>query len=759
MLGGPLRAQSATVILGRVLSTGETPVAGAAIRSLRGGPALVSDSLGRFRLAPVAPGRERIEVRALGYRALVHEVPVGSGEDTVRVVIRLLPSLAELAVVRADVGDAQRAAFAARPTIAEARLSAREAASVPRLGDVDIVRAVQLLPGANARHDFTTSLNVRGGESDQNLVRLDGYPVYNPFHLAGLFSTFIESMVTEATLLTGPLPAQYGGRLSSVLDVRSGDEPRGGVHGRADLSVLSATAQLGGGANAGRSGWAVAARRTFADQVVALAGNDQLPYRFSDVHAFGRHAFTNNVQLTVTAYNGADRWDPDFSTASLVDPNRTRAADGRLLLAWGNRVLGATLSGTTNRARRVLGVPLPPNLTWQQQLSRSSFGAEFDAGDGSLRSTSQLSDVRLAGSATMPVHQHELSAGYEISRIATARDEVRADAGGVAVGETQFVVPAATYAEVLWRLGSRWRVQTGVRGEGISNGAGAAISPRVAVKLLLTPTVALTAASGRTLQFLHSVVDEDAPLRLIDSWRASDSTLPVSSVRQHSVGVEALGGAGRSLRLEGYVKHYTSLVERELVPAAGPLGERYRPINGTSSGVDLLLRQDGAGPVSGWIAYSYAINYRDDDVLRWSPAQDRRHALNLVGSWRRGRTTLGARFGFATGLPHTAIVGEVPRRTFDAPRNGWGTDGSSSTEYLGGPRNTARLPATRRLDLSLSRVYVRGRYRISPYLSVVNAYNARNVWLYSYDFATDTPERRPISQLPVIPSIGASLAF
>src|SRR6185312_14388999 len=156
-----------------------------------------------------------------------------------RVDIRLETEATVLGVVRTEARPVDRERFESRPNVGTVQVTARAAQGVPQFGQPDIIRVVQLLPGVEARNDFSTGLNVRGGESDQNLILLDGYPIYNPFHLGGLFSTFIDPMVQGLTLMTGGFPARYGGRLSSVLDVHTADEPRAGLHGTAEVSVLA----------------------------------------------------------------------------------------------------------------------------------------------------------------------------------------------------------------------------------------------------------------------------------------------------------------------------------------------------------------------------------------------------------------------------------------------------------------------------------------------------------------------------------------
>ncbi len=754
-------AQTATgVIVGRALAESDgTPVVGASVTLSGANRSASTDAQGRFVFSGLAPATYRLRVQRVGFRPITRDVELRAN-DTLRLDLRLLATVQQLGEVRTDARATEREQFAARPDVSRAIITARSAATVPKIAEGDIVRVVQLQPGVEARNDFSTGLNVRGGESDQNLVLIDGYPVYNPFHLGGLFSTFIDASVRDATLLTGAMPAQFGGRLSSVLDVRSAEEERSGVHGRVDLSVLAATGQVGSSANDGRTAWSAATRRTFADQAVNLFSDDLLPYHFRDLHAHARHDFTNGTRLSVTAYNGADVWDADLSRASVEDETQTRAGDGRFLLEWGNTVVGATLSGQLSRDRSALLFTLPAGSRWEQRLSRSSFSALLNAGEGSRTLRSTLADVRALGIFTAVSMRHALSVGYELSSLRSDFSDGTPAAGGATSRLQQSAQIGALFIDDIWRPTDRWTVQAGLRAERASNHEWAAVSPRLSVKRMLTPDLAITAATGRAYQFTHSLVNEEGPLRLLDTWIISDDMLPVAGVWQHSVGIEARAAGGRSMRIEGFSKRYDNVAEAN--PSQDPLivGDEFRTLDGSSYGADLLLRQDGAGAFTGWLAYTYAVNTRERDGVRWFPAQDRRHYVNIVASWRLGRTLIGSRFGFASGLPYTEIVGQLPRRVFDPVRNSWGTGGASTPlEYLGGSRNAARLPATQRLDVSVSRAFERGRRTITPYVSLVNAYNARNIWFYLYDYETDSPTRRAVSQFPILPSLGVSVAF
>jgi hypothetical protein len=166
----------------------------------------LADADGRFVISAVAAGERTIRAHLLGYAALDRVVVVRAG-DTTRVELRLNAEAQVLNAVRTEARPVDRELFDSKPAVGTVQITARAAEGVPKLGEPDVLRIVQLLPGVEARNDFSTGFNVRGGEADQNLILLDGYPIYNPFHVGGLFSTFIDPTVGDITLMTGGFPA------------------------------------------------------------------------------------------------------------------------------------------------------------------------------------------------------------------------------------------------------------------------------------------------------------------------------------------------------------------------------------------------------------------------------------------------------------------------------------------------------------------------------------------------------------------------
>jgi Carboxypeptidase regulatory-like domain/TonB-dependent Receptor Plug Domain len=753
----------AGVVAGRVTVRSDTgilaPAQGATVTVIGTTLGTTTGADGRFVLERVPSGPLTVRVRLLGYRMVERGIRVRAG-DTVRVDVTLQPEAQLLSTVRIDAHPSDLETFVSKPNVATVAIGAPDMVVIPSAGEPDVVRVAQLLPGVVARNDFNTGLNVRGGEADQNLILLDGHPIYNPFHLGGLFSTFMDATVGGIQLMTGAFPSRYGGRLSSVLDVRSAEDRRPGVHASVDLSALAATARVAGSLGGARGTWSLAGRRTYADAVATVFTKNVFPYHFRDFHGHATYTIAENVRLAVTAYGGRDVLDANLA-AFESDSAPSRASEGRWAFNWGNRVLGATISKDLGADARipVVGWRLGESATIEQRVSASDFSTLLDLGDGAFAQRSRIRDIRVGGSLLTRAGAHDRTIGYEI-----ATHRIRYASGSSQTSTTQFdlvqrPVSVAAWVDDLWRLSPRWIVEAGLRGEGLTGRRWAALSPRVSVKYFATPELAVTAAAGRVTQFLHSLAG-DGPLRYFEIWMASDSFLPVATAWHWVAGAERRVRDAGSVRLEAYVKRFGRVLEANWSENPSRRGDEFFHAEGRSYGLDLLARWRPATGAAGWIAYSYGVSSRWRDGERWAPGHDRRHDVDVVATWRLAKYRLGARFGYATGTPYTPIVGEIARRVYDPSRDSWGTgEPPILVESLGGQRNAARFPPTHRLDLDASREFqVRGA-TVAPYVSVVNAYYAKNVFVYLYDYSTDRPTRRAISQFPVLPSVGVRVAF
>lgn len=751
--------QAVGVVAGRVVDAQRNePRAGTGVAIVGTTRGAIADENGRFVIPGVSVGDVTVRARLLGYRTLERAITVRA-DDTTRIELRLEPEAAVLGAVQSFARPVERETFETKPSVGTVQITARAAEGVPKFAEPDIIRVVQLLPGVEARNDFSTGLNVRGGESDQNLILIDGYPIYNPFHLGGLFSTFIDPTVRDVTLMTGGFPSRYGGRLSAVLDVHSQEEVRSGIHGAVELSVLATTASLGGAIGQGKATWMISGRRTYADKFVDLISSNQLPYHFRDGQAHATYAFTPTTKLSFTGYEGRDVLDANIAAFG----DSANASGGEFQFNWGNRVAGMTLSNisaspTRGWFKRLL---LGDSTMLEQRASVSTFSTTLDLGAGSLTLNNRVADWRLAGSVSAHTAKHDRTIGYDAALYKIRYLASSEHAGTDLYNLRQSPTSMSLYFDDIWRVAPSFLLELGGRVETLTDQSWVGTSPRVSAKYFLTRDWAVTGAVGRFTQWTHSLAREDIPVRLFDFWVASDAVTPVSMAWHYVLGTERWLSDTRYARIEGFYKKYNNLLEGNPQEDPSRRGDEFFPVDGNSYGADLLLRQfEGNGRFSGWISYTYAVATRRQGTLNYFPGHDRRHNLNVVGSWRLSKYLFGVRYGYATGTPYTDIVGMIVRRIYDPGFNAYGTRGSGrETQFVGGQRNGARLPNTQRLDLDVTRTFRLRGMTIAPYLSVVNAYNAKNVFVYVFDYTESPPTRQAISQFPLLPSAGVSIRF
>lgn len=663
-------------------------------------------------------------------------------------------------IVTVGVAGSRRI-FEVQPMMGNLDIGVKELAAAPAPFGGDLFRTLQLLPGVETKNDYAAGLNVRGGESDQNLILLDGYPVYNPFHLGGLLGTFMDPMVSKVELLAGAQPVRYGERLSSVLDVRSAEADRSGLHGTADVSLLAASATMGSAFDDGGS-WMIGGRHTYADVIANLVKRNSLPYGFSDGQGHLSRPVFGGAVFSLTAYSGSD--------GAIVNQS-----DGGVNVSWGNRVIGATLSKMIPERKVALGLFPVDSISFAQRASLTTFSATAAMPARFFDLEDNVRDLRASGSATLFTAAVDHSIGYEISS-QRADYSMRAPITSITNFLPQAVLdqsltPVSGWYDALWRASPRLIVDGGVRVDAVGGTGWTGASPRISVKFFLTDNLALVAATGSYAQWLHSLLQEDAPVQPLEFWIASSRTLPVSRSWQSSLGTEAWTTPTRQLRIEAFYKKYSNLPETNPAADASAGDNPFLELTGTSYGADLLLRQLDTGRFGWWVAYSYAVSTRVTPAgVSFSPGQDRRHEINAVGTWKFNRYTLSARFGVSTGTPYTPVVGEFTRERYDPLGNGYAPDvGGGDIQYLSGPTNSARLPFANRLDLNISRAGNGKGVQVSPYLSIANVYGANNAAFYVYDYNhalnSGTPEqvlvpqRTSFGNIPFLPTVGVHIAY
>ena len=758
---------------GRVRSELAVPVENATVQLVPAGDTTAqrttgTDRLGFFVLRDVTPGNYQLVVARIGYGR--HQEPVSlEPRADVRLEITLAEQAIELEGVVVEARRSRRRArFEESAGVTVHEMDRAELRSIPGLAEPDPVRSIQALPGVTQVSDLTATFNVRGGAGDQNLVLLDGIPVFHPFHLMGLFSVFNADMVQRTELRAGGFPAEYGGRVSSVLAMEStaGD---GELGVEAGVSLLASRLAVGGGlprrATEGlglaSARWKVSARRSYVDLLTRPFLKAPFPYRLHDYNGVFEGWTRGGDRIGVSAYSGRDAFNLThlaILTDGRSDPEAWRAD---VMWLWGNDAAGASWT-------RPLAGGGALDVRGSLSLFDGSF--EFTEFEGN-RIATRISQASLAADLERrPTSRTRWKSGLMLNRMQYRNlrqgvPEVFKSGFGDGWG-------SAAYTQIHWTPGVPWLVEAGVRADRwqpADAGSMTTLSPRIAVKRFFgNGTWAVRGSAGRYTQFLHSLRDEEVPIGL-DLWMLSGRGVPALVSDQLQAGAEMFLGNTVEwfVSLEGYFRNFEGVITQNWAENPGDLDDDVITGKGRSYGADLMIRRD-RGETTGWVSVSFLKadrRYPDTGsgldpapVVEYPPVFDRRLEVDLVVRRQLGwGVEAGFRWNLGTGLPYTR-----PLATYDVYRQNMIdllVEDTYASGMLLGPRNAERYPANHRLDVNFRKVLEKDWGRVTPYLQVFNVYNQKNVLYYDYHFRTDPPLRDGKSMMPFLPTLGVEVMF
>jgi len=763
-------------IQGTVKDADGLPLPGATV-SLKG--TLIqteTDGQGNFAFSGLSVGVWTVVASLPSFQTSETNATLNPGQ-ALRLEIRLdLAPLDYEVTVRSDVPKLMDAS----ESIGVVSVSPVQISTLPSLGEKDIFRSLQLMPGISASNEASSGLYVRGGTPDQNLVLFDGFTVYSVDHFFGIFSAFNAQAVDNITMHKGGFESKYGGRISSVveLDGRSGNREEVAFGGGASLLSYSGYAEAPLGRNASLL---LAGRRSFQSPL-----SNRIRDSYSQGQAGGgpgaggpggRAAFATqpdstfydlNARLTydpgrrdhfvLSLYNGQDNLD---SSRNMNLPggfgNQTRAIGGEItnLTQWGNT--GASLSWFRQwRDSFSSSFTLAHSRYFKDRDRRSKMTlTDSDTGEETTTERGSAEGNRLRDS-TISLN-NALTLGYrhlvEFGAQATRNDidylfnMSEADAS---LDRRQKATQYSLYLQDRWSPFPRFSVTPGLRATYFDRSARTYLEPRLSLMLNATDRLRLKAAGGLYHQYAKNLVREDVLQGDQDFWTLADgSTLPVSSAVHSIVGL-SYETPSYLFDAEAYRKDLRGLAEFGAMrlgrggwgpsPGQPPPGGGPGPIDftrlfflgeGKAEGVEFLL-QKKFGEHIGWLTYSLGRvrHFFPDLSNSWYPAShDSTHELKLVDSWRYRKFTISGAWVFATGKPVTAPTG-IEEITLPNGR-------VISIPEFGG-KNASRLPDYHRLDASVSRdLYAGETNKVTAGLSLFNAYNRQNVWRREYDVVED----------------------
>ncbi len=708
-----------------------------------------STNLSGYYVIPDIPvGHHTLICDYQGYATFEKEITIVNGED-IKLNIHLENDVLETEVIVVTADSIRTAERLYRKPISTVQLNPKQINQVPQVAEADLLRTLQTLPGIVPISDFSSALYIRGGTPDQNLHLLDGTDVYNPEHMFGLFSTFNSDAIKHVELSKGGFGAEYGGRLSSVLDISNLDGNREEFEGKASISVLStkATLQMPIG-NVGAVSGAI--RRTYFDKTVAQVIDDIPDYYFYDGSIKAFFDLNKNNKLTVSYYGGNDFLDFKF--------NNNASEQLGFIYDWGNK------TGSLRWTR-----VFTPRLFSNFWVTYSVFRSKFDMDLYDVFEKNDIDDLTFKGN--LEYHYSDgigVKFGFEQKNLKV--DYFNNDPK-LQIDVDQTATQISGYAQVSLKPTPLWLIETGLRYNYFNTArAFKNWAPRFSTKYRLNETITLKAAAGRYYQYLHRI----ARFMVSDVWSLAGTSQDRARSDHYLVGYQQEISNDYELEIEAFYKNYQNLYTfnqnigaemrvNTFTPDGRPLINNTEYVfnrgDGESYGMEFLLRKD-VGRVTGWIGYTYThTNHKLDGINknRWyQPRHNRTSTLNLVTNYdllkSKGKLVLGTNFVYSTGQPITEpgsayIVHSSPF----SPTN--------SVEYAPTKINNIHLPYYARLDVSLTYKFQFTNWSMSPYLQVYNIGNRKNVWFIQYDYENGKPDIEEVNMLPILPTVGVNFNF
>lgn len=745
----------------------------------------VSNPFGFYSLAIPAGDTAQIRFSFIGYRHKVISLCLAS-DTTLNIALEPGVELEEVTV------KGQRAR-AASPEIGLLSITVNQIKQLPAImGESDVLRAFQLMPGVQGGKEGTSGIHVRGGSPDQNLIMLDDIPLYYVNHIGGFVSVFNPDALKSVELFKGGFPARYGGRLSGVMDVRMKEGNMTELSGNYTIGILSSKFSIEGPLKKNKTSFMISARRSLFDLLThayyKLTNSDfTAGYSLFDYNAKINHVVNSKNRLYLSLYTGRDQI---LAISNLNDAlhDHPYYYKGKNDLNWGNL-------NYSMRWNRVYSTKLFSNTTigytrfYYNALSEAKrFDKQTKKNAGHLYSlyASRIDDfiaktdmdyyhkvyhMKFGGGIT----RHKFTPTMQkVKRLEAATQNADTTYGGPTTNALSFFV----YAENTLHLTEAFKLNAGVHFAGFSESGWSHLSlqPRLMVSYALTKGFSVHFSYTEMVQPVHLLSNNEAGLPA-DLWVPASKEVP-----PQKSSLIALGASGESNKIthlnwsiEAFYKTFNQLIEfsenASFFTGSADWKDKIEK-NGTGAayGIELLL-QKKQGQTTGWIAYSFSYNNRQFQNLNFGKPfpykYDRRHDFSITINHKLAKNKeLAATWVFSSGqpisLPNTGYSLLAMEHTDRNNPNNWGDImyHYNNEVHIYGYRNNYRMPHYHRLDISMHfNKQLRKGLRTWT-LGVYNAYNHHNPY-YLYFKANKNGDRKlhSFSLFPIIPSFSYSYSF
>ncbi len=664
------------------------------------------------------------------------------------------------------------------------------------LGENDIMKTIQLLPGVQSGSEGTSGVYVRGGGPDQNLILLDGVPVYNASHLFGFFSVFNADAIHSTKLIKGGFPARYGGRLSSVIDIKMKEGNMKELHGEGSIGLISSKLTLEGPIKKDKTSFIISARRTYIDILaqpfIKMAQNNKGDnpnssstnsggYYFYDVNGKINHKFSDKDRLYFSHYMGRDRAYLNATDQWNTD-STSNASSAEAQLRWGNII-------SSLRWNHMISNKMFMNTT--VRYSKYDFlvgsSANETATQNNIETTQNISFAYTSGIEDwsgkidfdyMPNPNHFIRFGLgDIYHTFTPGvNQFTLETSGSNSLDTTFgsqlhyAHELSAYVEDEFKIGSRIKGNIGLHLSSflVGNTNYNSLQPRFSARYLLDDKSSLKASYASMTQFLHLLTNSGIGLPT-DLWLPATSQVAPQFSKQIALGYARTFFKKYELSVEGYYKTMDNLIEYKdgasFFNTQLDWQSKIQAGRGWAYGGELLIEKK-IGKATGWIGYTLSWSNRQFDSINFGEPfpyrYDRRHDIGVAFTYEfNDHVNMGIVWVYGTG--NAVTLGQERYLSLDEVQmslnNGSFDSYSQGIEHISS-RNNYRMAAYHRLDLSVNFTKQKKWGERTWSFGVYNVYNRQNP--FYLEFTNDNngnPQLSQYSLFPIIPSFNYSFKF
>lgn len=708
-----------------------------------------TDVNGFYQITKVPAGTYELQSTYLGYDTASVTVVI-EAKGSVTEALYLATSSVKLDVVEVSA-DRQEARTEVRTSVT--KITPKQMKKIPTMGaEADLAQVLTVQPGVIFTGDQGGQIYIRGGSPVQNKVLLDGMIVYNPFHSIGLFSVFDTDIIRTADIYTGGFNAEYGDRISSIMDIKTRDGNKKRLAGKISLSPFGANLLMEGPLmklkedGNGSVSFLLSGKASFLEQtskfLYTYIDSAGLPFNFQDF--YGKVSFNSKNGSKVNVFG--------FSYNDAVS---YRAVSNYKWNSWG---IGTNF----------IVVPAGSNVLLEGFVNGSNYKISLDE-DNSAPRSSEIGGFTVGMNFLYYMGKNELKYGIFLQGFKTQYQFTNSRGVQVGNNDAQNTTDFGAFAKYKWNFKDKLLIEPSFRIHYYASLAVVSPEPRLGLKWNITDWLRFKYAFGLFSQNLISAnSDRDvvnlfygfltAPENLPDEFDGNEVNDPLQRAMHNVVGFEVDLGKRVSLNVEGYWKNFYQLsnVNRNKLfaeddpDAPDALKKDFIIETGEALGVDFVAKYDYKRMFF-WAVYSLGVVTRYDGINEYYPHFDRRHNVNLLAAYRFGkdldwevslRWNLGSGFPFTqtAGFYESAVIGSVGDDIINQ-------NGDLGVEY--GELNGGRLPYYHRLDFNFKKQFSIGRYStLDLTVGVTNVYNRQNIFYF------DRVRYERVDQLPILPSLG-----